>query len=433
MTALALGIRENLTQFSHQLIQVLLVGFAIGMMRTVVPALAESEFGVAQGSFLLLTAFVVAFGVVKAVMNFVAGRLSERIGRKQVLLWGWIIALPIPVMIWAAPNWGWIVAATVLLGINQGLCWSMTQTAKLDITRADQRGLTMGLNEFSGYVGVALAGVITAYAAEALGARLGLLIFGMVVVVTALVLTVVWVKDTLPWAKAETAAHKLAAPKFLPRYPADVAEHPSTRDVFALMSWRDKRLAALSQAGLVEKFVDALVWVILPVFLLAQGASLTEMSWIVGVYGFVWGGSQLFTGRLSDHVGRFWPNVMGMWICGAGVALIPLGDGALWWSLWAGVAGFGMALLYPNLGASVADITPPAWRGSAIGIYRFWRDLGYGIGALGLGLAAHLSGAVEAAFWFVALSMFASGAVLFFWGEETHPRLNPASEKGAIS
>lgn len=168
MTALPLGIRENWAQFTHQLIQVLLVGFAIGMMRTVIPALAEAEFGVARGSFLLLTAFVVAFGVVKAVMNFVAGRLSERIGRQRVLLWGWIIALPIPMMIWAAPNWGWIVAATVLLGVNQGLCWSMTQTSKLDITRADQRGLTMGLNEFAGYVGVALAGVVTAYVAEVL-------------------------------------------------------------------------------------------------------------------------------------------------------------------------------------------------------------------------------------------------------------------------
>lgn len=429
--ALPLGIRENLTQFTHQLIQVLLVGFALGMTRTVVPALAESEFGVARGSFLLLTAFVVAFGVVKAVMNFVAGRLSERIGRKQVLLLGWVIALPIPVMIWAAPNWGWIVAATVLLGINQGLCWSMTQTAKLDITRADQRGLTMGLNEFSGYVGVALAGVLTAYAAEALGARLGLLVFGMAVVLLALVLTMVWVKDTLPWAKAETAAHKITAPKHLPRYPQDVPEHPTTAEVFALMSWRDRRLAALSQAGLVEKFVDALVWVILPVFLTAKGVSLTEMGWIVGAYGFVWGGSQLVTGRLSDHVGRFWPNVIGMWICGAGVALIVLGDDAIWWSISAGIAGFGMALLYPNLGASVADITPPAWRGSAIGIYRFWRDLGYGIGALGLGLVAHLTGAVEAAFWFVALSMFASGALLFLWGEETHPRLNPASKGDA--
>lgn len=429
--ALPLGIRENLTQFTHQLIQVLLVGFAIGMTRTVVPALAESEFGVARGSFLLLTAFVVAFGVVKAVMNFVAGRLSERIGRKRVLLLGWVIALPIPVMIWAAPNWGWIVAATVLLGVNQGLCWSMTQTAKLDITRADQRGLTMGLNEFSGYVGVALAGVITAYAAEALGARLGLLVFGMAVVLLALVLTMVWVKDTLPWAKAETAAHKISAPKHLPRYPQGVSDHPGTAEVFAVMSWRDRRLLALSQAGLVEKFVDALVWVILPVFLTARGASLTEMGWIVGTYGFVWGGSQLVTGRLSDQVGRFWPNVIGMWICGAGVSLIVLGDSAAWWSLSAGIAGFGMALLYPNLGASVADITPPAWRGSAIGIYRFWRDLGYGIGALGLGLVAHLTGAVEAAFWFVALSILASGALLFIWGEETHPRLNPATQGDA--
>ena len=426
MTDLTFGIRANLTQFIHQLIQVLLVGFAIGMMRTVIPALAETEFGVAQGSFLLLSAFVIAFGAVKAVMNFVAGRLSERIGRQRVLFWGWVVALPVPVMIWAAPGWGWIVAATVLLGINQGLCWSMTQTAKLDITRPDERGLTMGLNEFSGYVGVALAGVLTAYAAEALGARLGLLVFGMAVVVLALVLTVVWVRDTLPWAMAETGAMRTQAPAHPPRYPNRMTENPGTAQVFALMSWRDRRLAALSQAGLVEKFVDALVWVVLPVFLVTRGASLTEMSWIVGVYGFAWGGAQLFTGRLSDHVGRFWPNVLGMWICGAGVLLVVLGEGAAWWSFSAGVAGFGMALLYPNLGAAVADITPPAWRGSAIGIYRFWRDLGYAFGALGLGLAAHLTGALEAAFWFVALAMLASGAVLYVWGEETHPRLNPA-------
>jgi len=427
---LSLGIQENLTQFVHQLIQVLLVGFALGMMRTVVPALAETEFGVAKGSFLLLTAFVVAFGVVKGVLNFVAGRLSERIGRKRVLLLGWIAAIPIPVMIYLAPSWGWIVATTVLLGVNQGLCWSMTQTSKLDVTRADQRGLTLGLNEFAGYVGVALAGIITAYAASAWGARPGLLVFGGVVIALALVLTLVWVKDTLPWAKSEAARHKAvgAMGAYRPRYPQGVPDHPTTREVFALMSWRDRRLAAVSQAGLVEKFVDALVWVILPVFLIARGVSLPDVGWIVGWYGLVWGGSQLFTGRLSDHVGRLWPNVLGMWICGAGVAMIVLGQGAVWWSVSAAVAGFGMALLYPNLSAAVADITPPTWRGSAIGIYRFWRDLGYGIGALGLGLTAHLYGSTEAAFWFVALSMFASGAVLLWWGEETHPRLNPSRE-----
>ncbi len=425
---LILGIRENGIQFVHQLIQVLLVGFTIGMMRTVIPALAESEFGVAKGSFLLLSAFVVAFGVVKGALNFVAGRLSERIGRKRVLLLGWIAAIPIPLMIYFAPSWSWIVAATVLLGVNQGLCWSMTQTSKLDFTRADQRGLTLGLNEFCGYVGVALAGIITAYAASAMGPRLGLLIFGGVVVGLGLILTVVWVRDTLPWAKAEAARHRSkATTAFRPRYPQGVSETPTTWEVFALMSWRDRRLAAVSQAGLVEKFVDALVWVMFPVFLRDHGVSLPDIGWIVGTYGFAWGGSQLFTGRLSDRIGRFWPNVLGMWICGAGIALVVLGNGFLWWSVSAAIAGFGMALLYPNLSAAVADITPPTWRGSAIGIYRFWRDLGYGIGALSLGLAAHFSGSTVAAFWFVAISMGFSGAVLWLFGEETHPRLNPAS------
>lgn len=423
---LAHGIRENLTQFLHQLLQVMLVGFALGMMRTVVPALAESEFGVARGSFLLLTAFVVAFGVVKGVLNFVAGRLSERIGRKRVLLLGWLAALPVPLMIYFAPDWNWIVAATVLLGINQGLAWSMTQTSKLDITRADQRGLTIGLNEFSGYVGVALAGILTGYAATALGPRLGLLIFGLVVVAAALALTLVWVRDTLPWAKAEAANHaKPGGTAFRPRYPLNISDKPTTWEVFTLMSWRDRRLAAICQAGLVEKFVDALVWVIFPVFLYQRGVGLTEIGWIAGCYGFVWGGSQLFTGRLSDHVGRHWPNVLGMWISGAGIAMVVMGDGVVWWSASAAVSGFGMALLYPNLSAAVADISPPSWRGSAIGIYRFWRDLGYGIGALGLGLTAHFTGALETAFWFVASSMLISGALLLWFGEETHPRLNP--------
>ena len=201
------GIRHNLAQFLHQLLQVLLVGLTLGMMRTVVPALAETEFNVPKGSFLLLVAFVVAFGFVKGVLNFVAGRLSERIGRQRVLLIGWLAALPIPFMIGYGPSWNWIVAATVLLGVNQGLTWSMTQTAKLDITRMDQRGLTIGLNEFSGYFGVAIAGVVTGYMATAFGARIGLLVFGLFVIVVATGLTLLWVKDTLPWAKAEGARH----------------------------------------------------------------------------------------------------------------------------------------------------------------------------------------------------------------------------------
>ncbi len=421
------GIRVNLEQFLHQLVQVMLVGFTIGMMRTVVPALAESEFAVPKNSFMLLAAFVVAFGLVKGTLNFVAGRLSERLGRKKVLLLGWLAAIPIPLLVYFAPSWSWIVAATVLLGVNQGLTWSMTQTAKLDLTRADQRGLTIGLNEFAGYVGVAIAGVVTAYLAGALGARSGLLVFGAATILLAIVLTLLWVQDTLPWARAEAARHKAgmaSGPR--PRYPGGVSERPGTGEVFALMSWRDRRMAALCQAGLVEKFVDALIWVFYPVFLYRHGVSLPDIGWIVGVYGFVWGGSQFFTGKLSDHVGRHWPNVLGMWICGGGVAMMLLNTGIAWWSLSAAVSGLGMALLYPNLSAAVADISHPDWRGSAIGIYRFWRDLGYGIGALGLGLAAQFSGSVEAAFWFVTVSMLISGAVLWLLGEETHPALNPA-------
>ena len=423
---LSYGIRANLDQFRHQLLQVLLVGFTIGMMRTVVPALAESEFGVPKNSFMLLTAFVVAFGFVKGTLNFVAGRLSERIGRKKVLLLGWLVAIPIPLLVYFAPSWNWIVAATVLLGINQGLTWSMTQTSKLDITRRDQRGLTIGLNEFAGYVGLALAGIITAYLATALGARAGLLVFGLSTILLALLLTLLWVKDTLPWARIEAAKHKAGlSTDMLPRYPTNIGAHPTTWEVFSLMTWRDKRMAAICQAGLVEKFVDALVWVFYPVFLYQRGISLPNIGWIVGVYGFVWGGSQFFTGKLSDHIGRHKPNVWGMWICGTGVAMMLWSEGVAWWSLSAAVSGLGMALLYPNLSAAVADIAHPDWRGSAIGIYRFWRDLGYGIGALGLGIAAHFSGSVEAAFWFVAISMFLSGLLLWIYGEETHPRLNP--------
>lgn len=420
------GIRANRGQFAQQLLQVLLVGMTIGMMRTVVPALAETEFGVPRGSFLLLVAFVIAFGVVKGVMNFVAGRLAERVGRKRVLLLGWLVALPIPFMVCFATSWSWVVAATVLLGINQGLTWSMTQTSKLDFTRADQRGLVIGLNELSGYVGVALAGVATGYLASLLGPREGLLWFGAAVIGSATLLTWLSVAETLPWALDDTKRHASATPSFRPRYPSGVGPRPSTRELFMLMSWGDRRMAALCQAGLVEKFVDALVWVFWPVYLHRQGVSLPGIGWIVGVYGFTWGATQFFTGRLSDRLGRHLLNAAGMWLCGLGVALMPLGSGSTWWSASAAVAGLGMAMLYPNLSAAVADIAHPSWRASAIGIYRFWRDLGYAIGALGLGAAAALGGRIESAFWFVAAAMLLSGAVLLAWGEETHPRLNPA-------
>lgn len=420
------GIRPNIGQFAQQLLQVFFVGLTIGMQRTVVPALAETEFGVPPGSFTLLMAFVVSFGFVKGAMNFVSGRVSEKVGRRKVLIWGWLIALPIPFIFLYAPSWNWIVAANVLLGINQGFAWSMTVTSKLDIVRPEQRGVATGFNEFAGYGGVALAGLITGYLASYFDPRWSLFVFGLSVILLALVSALLFSKETIHWARAESAAHKAgtyAGPR--PRFPKNVSEHPSTKEIFTLVSFRHRTFSALSQAGCVEKFVDALVWVFFPVYLQARGLSLIDISWIVGVYGFVWGGSQLWTGPLSDAVGRKWPIVIGMWTCAAGIAATLFAEGMVEWSLSAGVTGVGMALLYPTLIAAIGDISHPNWRGSSLGVYRFWRDLGYGIGALLLGVIADTFGTLEAGFWFTAGAMTLSGLWVAFAMDETLARINP--------
>lgn len=427
------GIRHNFIQFSHQLIQVFFVGLTIGMTRTVIPALAETEFGVKKNSFLMLMSFVVAFGLVKGGMNFVAGRMSESRGRKRILLLGWLIALPIPPVIYYANHWYWIVFATILLGINQGFTWSMTQTAKLDITRADQRGLTMGLNEFSGYFGVALAGITTGYMASYFGPRLGLLIFGSSVVLISMLLTIICIKETIHWSTTEINNQQFreksaVLPGDISRYLQGFPDNPTTMQMFRMMSFEDRRMAAFSQAGLVEKFVDALIWVFYPLYFYNKGLSIAELSWIVSIYGFVWGVSQLFTGKLSDHIGRMKPIVSGMWLCGLGTGMMLIGDSITLWSLSSGITGFGMALLYPNLSAAVGDLARPSWMGSAIGIYRFWRDLGYGIGALLLGITANITGSIISGFIFVAISMFLSGLFVLIAAEETHPALKHADE-----
>ncbi len=402
-----LGLRHNLNQVVQQLLQVLLVGMTVGMMRNVVPALAEQEFGVPRGSFLLLVTFVVAFGLVKGGMNFMAGRLAEQLGRKRVLLLGWLVAWPIPFLIYFSASWNGIVLATLLLGVNQGLTWSMTQTSALDFTKPQQRGLVIGLNEFAGYVGVALAGIATGYAATWLGARSGLLWFGAAVILCGTLLTVFAVVESQAWNTLHTA-----------QAPVPQGAPLSTLGIFVLMSWGDRRMMALSQAGLVEKFVDALVWMIWPLYLVQHGVPLTDIGWVLSSYGITWGVAQLATGYYSDRVGRHRLNWMGMWLCGLGVAVFPLGGNTWAWVASAAVSGLGMAMLYPNLSAAVADGAAPAWRASAIGIYRFWRDIGYAVGALGIGLTAHLSGNLDTTFAFVAISMWLSGALLAWWGHK---------------
>ena len=405
------------------------MGLTIGLQRTVIPALAETEFGVVQGSMTALFAFVMSFGAVKGSMNFVSGRVSERVGRRRVLIWGWLVALPIPFMILLAPSWGWIVAANVLLGVNQGFCWSMTVTAKMDIVKGSQRGLATGFNEFAGYGGVALAGLVTGYLASYFDPRISLFVFGLFVILLALSTGLVSFTETLPYARAEAARHKsgeTTGPQ--PRY-VEGPENPTSGQIFALVTWRNPTFMALAQAGSVEKFVDALIWALVPVFMVAKGASLIEIGWVTGIYGFVWGGSQLWTGPLSDMLGRKWPTVAGFFLCAGGVLAFPLLATVTAWSVAAAATGIGMALLYPTLIAAMGDIAHPSWRGSALGVYRFWRDLGYAIGALAMGLIADAAGMIEAGFWFTGLAMVGSGLWLILGMEETHPRRNPACQK----
>ncbi len=414
------GIRANLHQFIQQAIQVFFVGLMIGMERNVLPVLS-GDFGVAKGSFLFLMSFVVSFGFVKGILNFVAGRLSERIGRKKVLLLGWLAALPIPFMILYAANWGWIVAANVFLGINQGFAWSMTVTSKVDITRAEQRGFATGVNEFAGYAAVGIGGLVTGYLAQIYGPREALFGFTLAVTGLASAIAFLFIKETLPWAKSESREHANGTyAGHRPRWPTGVSEHPGTWEVFTLVSFRHPTFRALCQAGVANKIADALLWVLFPVFLHERGLGLVQIGWITAVYGMVWGASQLLTGALSDSIGRKMPIVAGLWLLGAGIGAVTLVNGIVAWTFCAAAMGMGMALLYPNLIASVADIAHPNWRSSALGTYRYWRDTGYAIGAILLGLVAQLEHDVSVAFWLTAGLLGLSGLMMVLGAEETH-------------
>ncbi len=424
-----LGIKNNLNQFLQQLVQVFFVGLTIGLERNVIPLIAEQEFGVARTSFTLLMAFIISFGFVKGSMNFVAGRMSETYGRRKVLIWGWLVAIPIPFVIYWAPSWSWIVFANVLLGINQGFAWSMTVTAKVDITKASERGLATGFNEFAGYGGVAIAGVVTGYMATAMDPRFSLFIFGITIIVLALISAVLFSKETLPWAKAEAARHKAGTHDGpTPRFPEGVSDAPSKTEIFKLVTYQHKTFMSLSQAGCVEKFVDALVWAFYPIYFFSKGLSMIQIGWMVGIYGMVWGASQLWTGPLSDKIGRKIPIVLGMWVAGLGVLMTVSVAGVFLWSVAAVITGVGMALLYPTLIASVSDISHPHWRGSSLGVYRFWRDMGYAIGALSIGVIADYTNSMESGFWFTGIAMGLSGLWVLLVAEETHPHLNPAED-----
>lgn len=392
------GIAANRAQFSLQALQVFFVGLVIGMERAVLPTVAR-DFGVAPGAFLFLASFVLSFGLVKGALNLVAGGIADRFGRKPVLVTGWIAALPIPLLIYAAPNWWWIIAANVFLGISQGFTWTMTVTSQIDLAGSHQRGLAVGINEATGYVAVGLAGLGAALLAHDVGARPALLVFGLATIAAAIA-TLARVRDTLAWVKAEHAETMGDRP---------IESAPGLRTIFLRISFRDRAGRAICQGGIVNKIADTLVWVMFPVFFKARGARLVEIGWLTGTYAMVWGLSQLWTGYLGDRIGRKQPIVAGFFLLAGGIVLTALGHSPVIWLPAAVIMGIGMALLYPNLIAAMSDQAPPLIRGKALGTYRYWRDTGYAIGALLLGAVAQFAHAPLPALWVTALLVAASG------------------------
>ncbi len=421
------GIANNRSQFALQTLQVIFVGLTLGTERTVLPALA-GHFGVQPGAFLWLASFVIAFGFVKGWVNFAAGTLADRIGRKWVLLLGWVAGLPVPFLILYAPSWEWVVLANIFLGINQGLAWSVTVISMVDLAHTDQRGLAVGINEFGGYAAMGVAGLATGLLAEQFGPRPALFGFALVVIIAALLIAVLFAEETRAWAHAESRAQRdgdaNAAPRA--RIPSTRSPHPGAGEIFTLVSFRHPTFRALSQAGVTNKIADTLVWILFPIYLHHRGLGLSAIGWVTGIYAAVWGGSQLWSGPLSDRIGRKWLITWGLWLLALGLLGVLALSGFGAWLAAAAVMGVGMAMLYPNIIAAVNDISDPHWRGVSLGVYRYWRDTGYAIGGLVLGGIAQLTSHVVPAFWATIVILVLSGAWVALGSEETHPRINPA-------
>jgi MFS family permease len=382
----------------------------IGQERTVLPLLATEVFGLAALSSALT--FIVAFGLTKAVTNFVAGALSDRYGRKPVLVAGWLVGLPVPLLVIAAPDWGWVVVANVLLGINQGLTWSTTVIMKIDLVGPARRGLAMGINEAAGYGALALTALATGLIAERFGLRPGPFLLGLAYAGLGLGLSALFVRETSGHARLEAAGR---APS------VGVGDALSTREVFVQTSLREPALSAASQAGLVNNLNDGLAWGLLPLYFAAAGLSIGEIGLLAATYPAVWSLGQLVTGWLSDRVGRKGLIVAGMLLQAAALALIAATSGLAPWSLAAIALGAGTAMVYPTLLAVIGDVAHPAWRASAVGVYRLWRDLGFGVGAVVAGVTADRLG-MAAAIWLVAALTAASGIIVLIRMYESNPR-----------
>jgi MFS family permease len=407
---LRLGLRENLGQFLLLVAVNALVGGMIGQERTVLPLLAEEDFGLAAFSTTLT--FIMAFGLVKAVTNFFAGTLSDRFGRKPVLVVGWLVGVPVPLMIIWAPTWGWVVAANVLLGVNQGLTWSTTVIMKIDLVGPAKRGLAMGFNEAAGYGAVAVTALATGFIASEYGLRPAPFYLGIAFAALGLGLSTLLVRETHGHARHEAANHTSNG---------DLRAGLSTRQVFTLTSFRERALSSSSQAGLVNNLNDGLAWGLFPLYFSAAGLSVSRIGVLAALYPGVWGVGQLITGGLSDRIGRKPLIAGGMITQAVAIGWIAATEGFVPWAAGAAVLGAGTAMVYPTLLAAIGDVAHPTWRARSVGVYRLWRDVGYAVGALLAGALADLFD-VRVAIWAVAALTAGSGLIVIVRMYETHPR-----------
>lgn len=408
-----LGLRANAAQFWLLVVINAFVGSMIGMERDVLPLVGQRVFGLTTDVAVLW--FIVTFGLSKALANLYAGRRADRSGRKPLLIAGWIAAIPVPFLLMYAPSWGWIVFANVLLGVNQGLCWSMTVIMKIDLVGPQRRGFAMGLNEFAGYLAVGAAAFGSGALAQAYGLRPWPFAFGILAVATALPLSIFAVRETHGHARLEATDSGCAAPQ------------SSFRTLFINMSWRNPTLGAITQAGLVNNLNDGLVWGLLPLYFAASGLGIERIAILAAIYPTVWGCLQLLTGTLSDRIGRKRMIAAGMWLQAVAIALYLVPADFTIWCVASALLGVGTAMVYPTLLAAIGDVVNPLVRGSAVGVYRLWRDSGYAIGALLSGLLALTLGK-QSAILTVAILTFTSGAVVALRMRETLP--NARSVKG---
>lgn len=409
MTRPQLGLRQNAAQFTLLVAVNALVGGMVGQQQTTLPLLAEQVFHLTGYTFVF--AYVAAFGIAKAASNYVAGVLSDRHGRRPVLLAGWLFGLPVPLLIMWAPTWEWIIVANILLGINQGLAWSTTVTMKIDLVGPRQRGLAMGLNEAAGYLAVALTSAAAGWIAAQHGLRPAPFLLGVAYTVIALVVVTLFVRETRGFVALESTAGSRAG-------------QLSDRRIFADVSWRDPALSSASLAGMANNLNFGLSWGVFPLLFAAAGLGLREIGLLVALYPLVWGVGQLATGWLSDLVGRKPLVTLGMFLQAGALALIAAADTMPGWALGTAVLGVGSALVYPALLAVIGDVAAPEWRGRAVGIYRVWRDLGYTAGAVLGGLVADAT-SLTSAVWVAAGLSAAAGAVVLIRLGETHPEKRP--------